>query len=175
MERIYRFDTVFEYNNLNNHETLHPLVSVIDFSIANPRSWDGQKNVRINYGLYCIFLKDVKCGDLKYGRNYYDYQEGTLVFVAPGQVVEIETDGQVYQPKGHALVFHPDLIRGTSLAKNIGDYNFFSYNANEALHLSEREREIVMDCFLKIDSEHKQNIHVHSKKHNDLTYDISSN
>lgn len=164
MERIFKFDTVNEYNALNNHETLHPLVSVIDFSKANPRSWGGEKNVRINYGLYCVFLKDVKCGDLKYGRNYYDYQEGTLVFVAPGQVMEIETDGQVYQPKGHALVFHPDLIRGTSLAQNMNGYNFFSYNANEALHLSERERHIVLDCFSKIEFELQQNIDKHSKK-----------
>jgi len=164
MEPIFIFDTVSEYNALNNHETLHPLVSVIDFSKANPRSWGGEKNVRINYGLYCIFLKDVKCGDLKYGRNYYDYQEGTLVFVSPGQVMEIENDGQVYQPKGHALVFHPDLIHGTSLAKSIGEYNFFSYNANEALHVSERERQIVMDCFSKINFELQQNIDKHSKK-----------
>lgn len=164
MERIFRFDTITEYNALNNHETLHPLVSVIDFSKANPRSWGGEKNVRINYGMYCIFLKDVKCGDLKYGRNYYDYQEGTLVFVAPGQMMVIETDGQVYQPKGHALVFHPDLIHGTSLAKSIDEYNFFSYNANEALHLSERERQIVMDCFSKIEFELQQNIDKHSKK-----------
>ncbi len=164
MERIFKFDTVAEYNALNNQETLHPLVSVIDFSKANPRSWGGEKNVRINYGLYRIFLKDVKCGDLKYGRNYYDYQEGTLVFVAPGQMMVIETDGQVYQPKGHALVFHPDLIHGTSLAKSIDEYSFFSYNANEALHLSERERQIVMDCFLKIEFELQQNIDKHSKK-----------
>jgi AraC-like DNA-binding protein len=164
MERIFKFDTVAEYNALNNHETLHPLVSVIDFSKANPRSWGGEKHVRINYGLYCIFLKDVKCGDLKYGRNYYDYQEGTLVFVAPGQVVEIETDGQVYQPMGHALVFHPDLIHGTSLAKSINEYNFFSYNANEALHLSERERQVVLDCLAKIEFELRQNIDKHSKK-----------
>ena len=164
MERIFKFDTVAEYNALNNQETLHPLVSVIDFSKANPRSWGGEKNVRINYGLYCIFLKDVKCGDLKYGRNYYDYQEGTLVFVAPGQMMVIETDGQVYQPKGHALVFHPDLIHGTSLAKSIDEYSFFSYNANEALHLSERERQIVMVCFSKIEFELQQNIDKHSKK-----------
>lgn len=164
MERIFKFDTVAEYNALNNHETLHPLVSVIDFSKANPRSWGGEKHVRINYGLYCIFLKDVKCGDLKYGRNYYDYQEGTLVFVAPGQVMEIENDGQVYQPKGHALVFHPDLVHGTSLGRSIHEYNFFSYNANEALHLSERERQIVLDCFSKIDFELQQNIDKHSKK-----------
>ena len=164
MERIYRFDTVCEYNALNNHETLHPLVSVIDFSKANPRSWGGEKKVRLNFGMYCIFLKDVKCGDLKYGRNYYDYQEGTLVFVSPGQVLEIENDGKVYQPKGHALVFQADLIRGTSLAKTISEYHFFSYNANEALHLSERERQIVLDCFSKIEFELQQNIDKHSKK-----------
>ncbi|BBE17990.1 transcriptional regulator, AraC family [Aquipluma nitroreducens] len=163
MERIFKFDTVTEYNALNNHETLHPLVSVINFSKANPRSW-GEKSVRINYGLYCIFLKDFKGCDLKYGRNYYDYQEGTLVFVSPGQMMVVETDGQVYQPKGYALVFHPDLIRGTSLGRIIHEYNFFSYNANEALHLSERERQIVLDCFSKIDFELQQNIDKHSKK-----------
>jgi AraC-like DNA-binding protein len=164
MERIFRFDTVTDYNALNNHETLHPLVSVIDFSKANPRSWDGEKSVRINYGLYCIFLKDVKGCDLRYGQNYYDYQEGTLVFVAPGQLMVVETDGQVYQPKGHALVFHPDLIRGTSLGRIIHEYNFFSYNANEALHLSERERQVVLDCFSKIEFELQQSIDKHSKK-----------
>lgn len=164
MERIFKFDTVTEYNALNNHETLHPLVSIIDFSKANPRSWDGEKSVRINYGLYCIFLKDVKGCDLRYGQNYYDYQEGTLVFAAPGQMMVIETDGQVYQPKGYALVFHPDLIRGTSLGRIIHEYNFFSYNANEALHLSERERQIVLDCFSKINFELQQNIDKHSKK-----------
>lgn len=164
MEKIHRFDTVNEYNALNNHETLHPLVSIIDFSKANPRTWGTEKKVRINYGLYCIFLKDVKCGDLKYGRNYYDYQEGTLVFVSPGQVMEIETTGEVYQPKGHALVFHPDLIQGTNLARSIRDYHFFDYHANEALHLSVRERRIVLECFSKIEFELQQNIDKHSKK-----------
>jgi len=164
MEGIFRFDTVNEYNLLNNHETLHPLVSVIDFSKANPRTWGKEKNVRINYGLYCIFLKDVKCGDIKYGRNYYDYQEGTLVFISPGQVMELDNDGKVYQPKGYALVFHPDLLHGTTLAKSISDYSFFSYRCNEALHLSERERQIVLDCFSKINYELQQNVDKHSKK-----------
>jgi len=164
MEKIFRFETVAEYNAFNNHETLHPLVSVIDFSKAHPRSWDGQKSVRIIYGMYCIFLKDFKGCDIKYGRDYYDYQEGTLVFVAPGQLTVVETDGQVYKPKGYALVFHPDLIRGTSLVKSIDDYHFFSYDSNEALHLSERERQIVLDCFSKIEYELQQNIDKHSKK-----------
>jgi AraC-like DNA-binding protein len=109
-------------------------------------------------------LKDVKCGDLKYGRNYYDYQEGTLVFVAPGQVLELENDGKVYQPKGHALVFHPDLIHGTPLAGIMNDYHFFSYNTNEALHISKREREIVLDSFSKIEFELQQGVDKHSKK-----------
>jgi AraC-like DNA-binding protein len=164
MEQVFRFDTVSEYNALNNQETLHPLVSVIDLSKAKPRSWNGQKKVRINYGLYAIFLKEIKCGDLKYGCNYYDYQEGTLVFVSPGQVMEIETDGKVYQPKGHVLVFHPDLIHGTSLARNMADYTFFGYQSNEALHLSERERLLVMDCLSKIEFELSQSIDKHSKK-----------
>ncbi|MBK9488244.1 MAG: AraC family transcriptional regulator [Haliscomenobacter sp.] len=164
MEGTYRFETISSYNDLNNHKTLHPLVSVIDLSKAKPRSWGGAKTVRIRYDFYCIFLKEVNCGDLKYGRHYYDYQEGTLVFLAPGQVTEIENNGEVYQPMGHALVFHPDLIRGTALAKAIDAYNFFSYQSNEALHLSDRERQIVMDCFSKIEFELQQNVDKHSKK-----------
>jgi len=164
MEGIFIFDTVNEYNLLNNQETLHPLVSVIDFSKANPRTWGKEKRVRINYGLYCIFLKDVKCGDIKYGRNKYDYQEGTLVFLSPGQVMELDNDGLVYQPKGYALVFHPDLLQGTPLAKSISDYSFFSYRSNEALHVSERERQIVLDCFMKIQYELRQSVDKHSKK-----------
>ena len=91
-------------------------------------------------------LKDVKCGDLRYGRQNYNYQEGTLLFLAPGQVVSMEDDGELYQPKGYALVFHPDLLHGTALNQHIYDYTFFTYKANEALHLSERERKIVMEC-----------------------------
>lgn len=164
MSNIYRFDTVSEYNTFNNHETFHPLVSIIDFSKANPRSWNAQGAVKIIYGMYCVFLKDVKCGDIKYGRNYYDYQEGTLVFIAPHQVTEVETNGEIYQPKGHALVFHPDFIHGTALGKHIQDYGFFSYQSNEALHLSERERKIVLDCFSKIRYEIEQAIDKHSKR-----------
>ena len=164
MHNVYKFETVSEYNVLNNHETLHPLVSVIDFSKAAPRSWGGEKTVRINYGLYCIFLKEVKCGDLHYGKHTYDYQEGTLVFVSPGQVVTIETTGEIYQPKGYALVFHPDLIHGTTLGKHIQDYTFFGYQSDEALHISHRERKIVIDCLSKIEYELEQAMDKHSKK-----------
>ncbi|TKC00971.1 helix-turn-helix domain-containing protein [Pedobacter cryophilus] len=159
MGNVVSFNTVDDYNKFNNHETLHPLVSVINFSKANERT--GSK---MNFNLNCIFLKDVKCGDLKYGRATYDYQEGTLVFVSPGQVLEVENKTDYYQPMGHGLVFHPDLIKGTSLAKSMSDYSFFSYHTNEALHLSAKERQLVLDLFSKIDTELKQSIDKHSKK-----------
>lgn len=159
MENMRRFETVTEYNAFNNNETLHPLVSVVDLSKANPR-----QGSKMYFGFYTIFLKDVKCGDLIYGRHTYDYQEGTLVFLAPGQVAGINSNGEFYQPKGYALVFHPDLIHGTSLSKHIQDYSFFGYQSNEALHLSERERKIVLDCFLKIQYELEHAIDKHSKR-----------
>lgn len=158
MDKLRRFETVNDYNIFNNKETLHPLVSVIDLSQAAPR-----KASNMYFGIYTVFLKEVKCGDLRYGRHTYDYQEGTLVFIGPGQVVSVENSGETYQPKGHALVFHPDLIHGTSLGKNIQDYTFFSYQSNEALHLSERERKIILDCFSKIQYELEHAIDKHSK------------
>lgn len=164
MDKVHQFNTVHEYNLFNNHETLHPLVSILDLSKAMPRSWNGAKTIKINYGVYGVFLKEIKCGDLRYGCNYYDYQEGTLVFVSPGQVIEVETTGEIYQPKGHVLVFHPDLIHGTALGRHINDYSFFGYHSNEALHLSEKERQIIMDCFSKISFELGQTIDKHSKK-----------
>jgi AraC-like DNA-binding protein len=103
------------------------------------------------------------CGELKYGRGHYDYQEGTLVFIAPGQVLAVQKGVKTFEPKGWALLFHPELIKGTNLGKHIHDYSFFSYDVNEALHLSEKERQIVLDCFGKIEYELHQSIDKHSK------------
>lgn len=158
MEDIVRFETVKSYNEFNNEETLHPLVSVIDFSKAPPR-----KRYKMYFGLYVVILKDVDCGDLTYGRANYDYQEGTLVFFSPGQVAGVQKE-ELFQPSGHALVFHPDFIKGTNLGRHIQDYGFFSYKVNEALHLSERERKIVLDSFSKIRYELDHAIDKHSKK-----------
>ena len=101
MEDIIRFETVNQYNAFNQQETLHPLVTVIDLSTTSPRKKTSQY-----MGCYGIFLKDVVCGDLRYGKEYYDYQEGTLVFMSPGQVFTVENDGELYQPKGHAIDKH---------------------------------------------------------------------
>jgi len=157
--QVRRFETINDYNLFNNNPTLHPLVSVVDLSKTAPR-----QGSRMYFGFYTIFLKDVKCGDLMYGRETYDYQEGTLVFLAPGQVAGINSHGETYQPKGYALIFHPDLIHGTSLGKHMEDYTFFSYQSNEALHISETERKIVMDSFSKIKYELERAIDKHSKR-----------
>lgn len=158
MEQLIRFETVKAYNDFNNEETLHPLVSVVDFSKAAPR-----RHYKMYFGLYVVILKEVNCGDLQYGRNTYDYQEGTLVFFAPGQVAGVRNEGE-FQPQGYALVFHPDFIKGTALGRHIHEYGFFSYNVNEALHLSQRERQIVLDSFSKIHFELEHAIDKHSKK-----------
>jgi len=158
MDDIIKLDSISQFNALRGIKTLHPLVSVFDFSKMKliPEA-------RAHYGFYCVFLKDAVCGDLKYGCKYYDYQEGTLVFIAPGQVVGIGNKPGSPRPVGWALLFHPDLIRGTSLGQNIKKYTFFSYEANEALHVSKKERQIVVDCLHKIDHELHQSIDKHSK------------
>ncbi|MFD0998094.1 helix-turn-helix domain-containing protein [Ohtaekwangia kribbensis] len=158
MEEILKFDTINQYNAFNKNITLHPLVSVVDLSKADPR-----RLRRMSYGFYTIFLKEIKCGDLRYGCSNYDYDEGTLVFLAPGQVIG-STGEEYYQPQGLALVFHSDFLLGTVLGRHISDYSFFSYAANEALHLSERERQIILDCFSKIKFELEYSVDKHSKK-----------
>lgn len=160
MSGIQKFKTIDEYNKTMDIETLHPLVSVIDFSKATHH---GEYPEGHSFGYYTIFLKEVKCGDIKYGRNYYDYQEGTLVFLAPDQVVKIE-NRQAHQPKGRALMFHPDLLRGTALGRVIKEYTFFSYEVFEALHLSEQERQTVLECFHNIELELHHGIDKHSQR-----------
>lgn len=159
LDSILRFNTISEYNAFNKHQTLHPLVSVIDLSKADPRPAR-----RMSYGFYTVFLKQLKCGDLRYGLKHYDYQEGTLIFLGPGQVIGENIPEYIYQPQGWALVFHPDLIHGTSLGRNIGNFTFFSYDVHEALHISDQERQMVLDCFSKIVFELQQRMDKHSKK-----------
>lgn len=157
-QEVEIYNSVSEYNKMLKHETLHPMVSVVDFSISDPICQHKRQ-----FGFYTVFLKDVMCGDMQYGKHSYDYQEGTLVFIAPGQTYGIYNAGTYIQPAGFALIFHPDLLKGTNLGRNIRDYNFFSYDVHEALHLSEKEREIILECFKNIKLELEQAIDKHSK------------
>lgn len=159
MKEVIRLDTVDQYNRLFGLETLHPLVSVVDLSEAT----EFPTHFTMNYGVYALFLKNVKCGDIRYGRQAYDYQEGTVTSFAPGQVVEVEMQPGV-QPNAHGLLFHPDLIKGTSIGQDIKHYSFFSYSSAEALHLSDEEKRIFMDCLEKIRMELRHPIDKHSKR-----------
>lgn len=159
MGDIIQLDSVQDYNKLLGVETLHPLVNVVDMSQLKVI-----RHSRKNFGFYCIILKQLDCGPLLYGRNQYDYIEGTLVFVAPGQVAGNNDNGETRNPHGWILMFHPDLLRGTSLDRQMKKYTFFSYESNEALHMSERERQIIINCFNEISEELKHAIDKHSKQ-----------
>ena len=152
-------DSVDRYNEIFGLETRHPLVSIID--LAKSTTWPTRAWVR--YEVYALYLKNVKCGDIKYGRQYYDYQDGTIVCFAPGQITDLEMLPNI-QPNAHGILFHPDLIRGTALGQEIKKYSFFSYEINEALHISEEERQTVMDCLQKITIELKHSIDKHSRR-----------
>ncbi len=161
MSEIYNLETVNDYCDRFSTKALHPLVTVMDLNGTKRKSQRGIEALRFNF--YGVFLKQNKDCVLKYGRKYYDFQEGTLVFAGPGQVVTIENSDD-YVPSGHALLFHSDLLHRTGLGQIISEYSFFSYEVHEALHLSDREREIVMDCFDKIRYELDRDIDQHSKR-----------
>lgn len=162
MKKIFDLPNVYDYNSDFGIETLHPLVSVIDFSKATiPQLLGDADGVR--FGFYAVSLKQGEQCIMRYGRNTYDYQDGTLVFLAPGQVIGIDKNILNSPMKGHSLLFHPDLILGTPLGRSIQEFAFFSYEVHEALHISERERQIVLDCFSKIEYELNRGIDKHSK------------
>ena len=129
MNEIMTIDSIQQYNDYFGVETLHPLVTVIDGSKGKPLRF-----CKKLYNVYSLLIKDTDCGSLKYGRSIYDYQQGAMLFLAPGQVLGSDDDGQLHQPEGWVLAFHPELLRGTPLARTINHYSYFSNNANEALH-----------------------------------------
>jgi len=141
----------------------HPLVSVVKTADFTPTV--DFRGVKVVNNLYQITLKQLGCGNLIYGKNSYDYEEGTLVFTSPGQVTifegEMPTDSETN--KGWTLAFHPDLIRKSSLADKINHYTFFNYEVNEALHLSDEELGTIEDLLGKIVKEYSQNLDKHSQ------------
>lgn len=159
MDKILNMDSVDLYNKLYGLETLNPLVSVVDLNKAT-RVMDYN---RWNYGIYALYLKMEKACDIRYGRQHYDYQEGTVVCFAPGQTAEITLTTDMVQMNVLGILFHPDLLRGTSLGRDIKKYTFFSYEANEALHTSAEERDILMDLLKIIQMELEHGVDKHSR------------
>lgn len=160
MELSKRLESVTQFNSERGQQTLHPLITVLDQSKSQPI-----RVTKFISELYVIFLKNEKCADLRYGRSHYDYQEDSLIFLSPGQVAGFdEENGTTIQPNGWALAFHPDMIRGTALGTIIKDYHYFSYDVKESLHVSAREKELLLECFGKIAYELQHPIDKHSRK-----------
>lgn len=156
--RMVNLDSIDAYNRLYGFTTRHPLVTVVDLKEATQLV----NHIRINYGVYALFLKNgVNC-TIKYGRKTYDYQEGTIVSFSPGQVIDVEMLEGETSADVIGLLFHPDLIYGTPLGEKIASFNFFDYSQMEALHLSESERKIYLDCLQKIDMELEHPVDSHS-------------
>ena len=160
MEDIVHLDSIDAYNKLYGLPTLHPLVAVIDLTKASRIV----NHIKMHYGVYALFLKSGANCILKYGRQYYDYQDGTIVSFAPGQLVGVDMEEDEIRPEIYGLMFHPDLIYGTALGDKINRYVFFDYAQNEALHLSEQERSIIMDCLRKIEYELSYPVDKHSRE-----------
>lgn len=126
----------------------HPLVCVVDYAAVSP-----VRSSLNDYSVYGIFFHDEAELELAYGRGRYDYKQGTVICVAPGQIGGKEDDGREIALTGWALLFHPDLLHGFPLEKNIKDYSFFDYRINEALHMTYEEQEILVSLMRQIQTE----------------------
>lgn len=161
MKPIIQLHSISEINHFVQSKTNHPLVAVVDFGKADEYIEEG---TRISADFYSIMFKNYCANKLRYGRQTYDFQEGNLICIAPKQVLTMDNEIEKRENMmGWGLFFHPDLLRGTSLGQKMNEYTFFSYEISEALHLSEKEKQILFDCVQKIESELNENIDGHSQ------------
>ncbi|WP_196888675.1 helix-turn-helix domain-containing protein [Aureivirga sp. CE67] len=159
---ILRIDSITQMHEIFDYEKpKHPLITIID--VSKLKITKEMVNVKVTLDLYYIGLKSASCG-IQYGRGNYDFEEGVLVFTSPGQVVSAKSEMEFDTENGWMLYFHPDLIRGTHLGDHIDEFSFFSYEANEALHLSDKEKKILTDCVENIKEEYNERIDNHSQR-----------
>lgn len=143
------------HRSLGISEPEHPLISIVNFSEIKQHSEILKDGFVLN--VYMIALKKDFKGKVKYGQNFYDFDEGMMSFIAPGQICYQNEPG--YDPlAGSMLIFHPDFLRGYTLDKNIKSFEFFSYAANEALYLSKKEEDMIVGIFESIAQEYHNNI-----------------
>lgn len=133
----------------------HPLVSLINYSDVHLSAIENSVKVILNF--YMVSIKHNADCKFSYGQNYYDFDEGVLAFMEPGQIAST-TQSENEQPDGWLLIFHPDLIRNYPIGKSIKKYGFFSYAVNEALHLSESEEAMIEGIFKNIEKEYNHSI-----------------
>lgn len=148
MTKILKVNKTSDYSGYHGVTDRHPLITVIDFSEISPI-----RHSLNRYGVYGVFVQEDNDLDLTYGCGRYNYRDGSLICVAPGQIGGKEDNGERASIGGWALLFHPDIIHGTQLEKEIRHYSFFDYSVNEALHMNEKEHDIVVAIFRRIKSE----------------------
>lgn len=137
--KLLAIKTISDYHkSMELPKPQHPLVSVVRFEDIKRRH--SAYSFKVVNGFYSVVLKQTFNAKMKYGQQSYNFDEGVLAFIAPGQTlsVEVENDEQLNH-KGWLLLIHPDFLWGTTLSRKIGSYDFFGYQLNEALHLSEKE------------------------------------
>lgn len=139
MSKILKVRNVNDYGHYLGCADQHPLVNVIDYAEVSPI-----RHSLNNYSVYGLFLRDDADVDLDYGCGKYDYNKGTLLCVAPGQIGGKEDNGERVAITGWALLFHPDLLHGFPLERRIKEYSFFDYRVNEALHMTNEEHDILV-------------------------------
>ena len=153
---IIKINSVSELHKLMGiPKPKHPLVSLINYSDVHLSSIENSLKVILNF--YMVSIKHNADCKFNYGQNYYDFDEGVLAFMEPGQIAST-TQNENIQSDGWLLIFHPDLIRNYPIGKTIKNYGFFSYAVNEALHLSESEEAMIEDIFKNIEKEYNHSI-----------------
>lgn len=148
MSNIYKVRNTGDYSRYLGQTDRHPLVSVIDYTEVSPI-----RHSLNNYSVYGMFMHEHLPVELTYGCGKYDYTSGTLICVAPGQIGGKEDNGERIDLDGWALLFHPDLLRGTPIEKTIKECTFFDYRINEALHMTDEERDIFVSLMRQIKRE----------------------
>ncbi|RHJ87900.1 AraC family transcriptional regulator [Parabacteroides sp. AM08-6] len=157
-KNILNLETVHQCNCFLGEKTFHPLVSIIDLSKAG---WQQQRHLKL--GFYAVLLEEHTCDCFLHGRKDYDFSDGTLLFLSPGETIEIGEKHEMFNIKGWLLTFHPEFIINTPLGQNIGQYTFFYYRKEEALHISLREKRIICQSFENISDELHHSIDEYSK------------
>lgn len=152
------FNTITDFHRFYHIEKpRHPLVSIVNLAELDRGPLDSEVFYRLHF--YAVLCKQFT-GRLMYGKQYYDFDEGSLVFTAPHQA--IARSPETHTKEGWGLFFHADLLHGTELGKKIEQYSFFHYDANEALHISDTEKQVLKDCLEKIRGEYSQNFDKHT-------------
>ncbi|MGB3144545.1 MAG: helix-turn-helix transcriptional regulator [Maribacter sp.] len=164
MEHTYRPKIINSITELHRilglPKPTNPLITLIDHSQEREQLYLGNQKMVLNF--YNITIKRSFQGQLKYGKNYYDFDEGTMSFLSPNQVLIIDEKGE-RNKEGWSLLFHPDLIANYSLSKAIKQYGFFSYGVNEALHLSDKEEQTIENLVQNIQNEYNSTIDLYSQ------------